>query len=118
MSDEKGKTAVLSEFSPILAAVFAGLYAVFSIPMLEHSSALAAATYPTLFAAPVTLVLFSPFLPGGASGTAFFSEDLEPDGGVVILLGVYLACRRWSGGRAWKGASVWATRTTTWKTST
>lgn len=47
----------------LLAAVCVGAYTVFSMPMLERHSPLAVATYPTLFAGPVILLLSAPQLP-------------------------------------------------------
>ncbi len=64
-----GDTNLVGDLLILLAAVFVGVYTVFSISMLERYSPLAVATYPTLFAAPVTLVLSSPFLPGVAWGS-------------------------------------------------
>jgi drug/metabolite transporter (DMT)-like permease len=52
----------------LLAAVGVGAYTVLSMPMLERHSPLAVATYPTLFGAPVLLLVSSPFLAGLHSG--------------------------------------------------
>jgi drug/metabolite transporter (DMT)-like permease len=48
----------------LLASVCVGAYTVFSMPVLERHSPLAVATYPTLFAGPILLLLSSPELPG------------------------------------------------------
>ncbi len=48
----------------LLAAVGVGAYTVLSMPMLERHSPLAVATYPTLFGAPVLLLVSSPQLLG------------------------------------------------------
>ena len=61
-----GDTSLLGDLLSLFAAMFVGSYTVFSMSMLERYSPLAVATYPTLFAAPVTLILSSPFLPGVA----------------------------------------------------
>lgn len=69
VNNYKGRATVLAKVSLILlAAVFVGLCTVFSMSMLERCLPLTVATYPTLFAAPVTLMLSSPFLPGVAPG--------------------------------------------------
>jgi drug/metabolite transporter (DMT)-like permease len=46
----------------LLAAVCVGAYTVFSMPMLERHSPLSMATYPTLFAGPVLVLLAIPTL--------------------------------------------------------
>lgn len=46
----------------LLAAMCAGAYAVFSMPLLERYSPLAVAAYPTIFGGPVLLILSSPYL--------------------------------------------------------
>ena len=46
----------------LLAAMCVGAYTVFSMPMLERHSPLAVATYPTLFAGPVLILLSVPYL--------------------------------------------------------
>jgi drug/metabolite transporter (DMT)-like permease len=48
----------------LVAAVTVGAYTVFSMRVLEHHSPLAVATYPTLFGAPLVLLLASPDLAG------------------------------------------------------
>jgi drug/metabolite transporter (DMT)-like permease len=48
----------------LLAAVCVGTYTVFSMPVLERHSPLSVATYPTLFAGPVILLLSVPQLTG------------------------------------------------------
>jgi drug/metabolite transporter (DMT)-like permease len=48
----------------LLAAVTVGAYTVFSMRVLERHSPLAVATYPTLFGAPLVLLLASPDLVG------------------------------------------------------
>ncbi|CAA9440299.1 MAG: hypothetical protein AVDCRST_MAG37-1311 [uncultured Rubrobacteraceae bacterium] len=69
VNNYKGRATVLAKvYLILLAAVFVGLRTVFSMSMLERYSPLTVATHPTLFAAPVTLMLSSPFLPGVAPG--------------------------------------------------
>lgn len=46
----------------LLAAMCVGAYTVLSMPVLERHSPLAVATYPTLFAGPVILILSVPYL--------------------------------------------------------
>ena len=48
----------------LLASLCVGAYTVLSIPMLERHSPLVVATYPTLFASPVALLLATPYLAG------------------------------------------------------
>ena len=55
----------------LVAAVGVGAYTVFSMRVLERHSPLAVATYPTLFGAPVVLLLASPSLPGLDWGVGF-----------------------------------------------
>jgi drug/metabolite transporter (DMT)-like permease len=56
--------SVLGDLLILVAAVGVGAYTVFSLSVLEHHSPLAVATYPTLFGAPVVLLLAAPSLPG------------------------------------------------------
>ena len=68
----------------LLASLFVGVYTVFSMPLLGRHSPLTVATYPTLFASPVTLLLAAPSLPGldwgsvtpGAWATVVYSAVL------------------------------------------
>ena len=46
----------------LVSAVGVGAYTVFSMPVLERLSPLAVAAYPTLFAAPVVVLVASPYL--------------------------------------------------------
>lgn len=133
----------------LVAAVSIGFYTVFSMSALERHTPLSVAAYPTVFAAPVVLLVSAPYLadvePGSigvgvwgalifaavlataftfvawqrgisrlgtnrvlvyqylitltgvASGIIFFNENLGLSkilGGVVILIGVYLARRQ------------------------
>jgi drug/metabolite transporter (DMT)-like permease len=55
--------SLLGDLLILVAAVGVGAYTVFSMPVLERHSPLAVATYPTLFGAPVVLLLASPNLP-------------------------------------------------------
>lgn len=55
-------TSLTGDLFVLLAAVCVGFYTVFSMPVLRRYSPLAVATYPALFAAPVTLLASSPFL--------------------------------------------------------
>lgn len=57
-------TSLTGDLLILLAAVCVGAYTVFSMPLLERHSPLAVAAYPTLFGAPVVLVLSLPGLPG------------------------------------------------------
>ncbi|WP_228281333.1 DMT family transporter [Rubrobacter marinus] len=57
-------TSTLGDGLVLLASVCVGAYTVLSIPVLDRHSPLAVATYPTLFASPVALLLAAPFLPG------------------------------------------------------
>ena len=57
-------TSLLGDSLILVAAVGVGAYTVFSMRVLERHSPLAVATYPTLFGAPVVLLLASPHLPG------------------------------------------------------
>ena len=59
-----GDASTLGDGLVLLASVCVGAYTVFSIPVLERHSPLAVATYPTLFASPVALLLAAPYLPG------------------------------------------------------
>ena len=141
--------SLLGDLVILLAAVCVGAYTVFSMPVLEHHSPLAVATYPTLFGGPAILILSLPYLgdvnwgslglgpwaaliysavlatafafaawqrgisriganrvlvyqylitlTGVTSGIIFFGENLGIEkivGGVVILVGVYLARRQ------------------------
>jgi drug/metabolite transporter (DMT)-like permease len=72
--------SVLGDFLILVAAVGVGAYTVLSMRVLERHPPLAVATYPTLFGAPVVLLLASPYLPGlewdagfGAWGAVGFS---------------------------------------------
>ncbi len=56
--------SLLGDSLILVAAVGVGAYTVFSMRVLERHSPLAVATYPTLFGAPVVLLLASPHLPG------------------------------------------------------
>jgi drug/metabolite transporter (DMT)-like permease len=56
--------SLLGDFLILVAAVGVGAYTVFSMSVLERHSPLAVATYPTLFGAPVVLLLAAPSLPG------------------------------------------------------
>jgi drug/metabolite transporter (DMT)-like permease len=56
-------TSLLGDLLILVAAIGVGAYTVFSMPVLERHSPLAVATYPTLFGAPVVLLLVSPNLP-------------------------------------------------------
>jgi drug/metabolite transporter (DMT)-like permease len=55
--------SLAGDLAILLAAVCVGVYTVFSMPMLERHSPLAVATYPTLFAGPIILLLATPQLP-------------------------------------------------------
>ena len=55
--------SLLGDSLILVAAVGVGAYTVFSMPVLERHSPLVVATYPTLFGAPVVLLLASPNLP-------------------------------------------------------
>ena len=55
-------TSLLGDLLVLVAAVGVGAYTVFSMSVLERHSPLAVATYPALFAAPVVLLLASPYL--------------------------------------------------------
>ncbi len=59
-----GDSSTLGDGLVLLASVCVGAYTVLSIPVLKRHSPLAVATYPTLFASPVALLLASPYLPG------------------------------------------------------
>lgn len=59
-----GDTSTLGDLLVLLASLCVGAYTVLSIPVLERHSPLAVATYPTLFASPVALLLAAPYLPG------------------------------------------------------
>jgi drug/metabolite transporter (DMT)-like permease len=54
--------SLIGDLVILLAAVCVGAYTVFSMPVLERHSPLAVATYPTLFAGPVILLLSIPYL--------------------------------------------------------
>lgn len=54
--------SLLGDLVILLAAVCVGAYTVFSMPVLEHHSPLAVATYPTLFGGPAILILSLPYL--------------------------------------------------------
>ena len=56
--------SLLGDCFILVAAVAVGAYTVFSMRVLEHHSPLAVATYPTLFAAPLVLVLATPDFAG------------------------------------------------------
>jgi drug/metabolite transporter (DMT)-like permease len=56
--------SLLGDLLILVAAVGVGAYTVFSMSVLERHSPLAVATYPTLFGAPVVLLLAAPSLPG------------------------------------------------------
>jgi drug/metabolite transporter (DMT)-like permease len=56
--------SLLGDALILVAAVGVGAYTVLSMRVLERHSPLAVATYPTLFGAPVVLLLASPHLPG------------------------------------------------------
>jgi drug/metabolite transporter (DMT)-like permease len=55
--------SLVGDLLVLVAAVGVGAYTVFSMPVLERHSPLAVATYPTLFGAPVVLLLATPHLP-------------------------------------------------------
>ena len=55
--------SLLGDALILVAAVGVGAYTVLSMRVLERHSPLAVATYPTLFGAPVVLLLASPDLP-------------------------------------------------------
>ena len=57
-------TSTLGDGLVLLASLCVGAYTVLSIPVLGTHSPLAVATYPTLFASPVALLLAAPSLPG------------------------------------------------------
>ncbi len=57
-------TSLAGDLLVLLAAVCVGAYTVFSMPLLERHSPLAVAGYPTLFGAPVVMLLSLPVLPG------------------------------------------------------
>ena len=57
-------TSTLGDLLVLLASLCVGAYTVLSIPVLYRHSPLAVATYPTLFASPVALLLAAPSLPG------------------------------------------------------
>ena len=59
-----GDDSLAGDLLILLAAVCVGAYTVFSMRVLERHSPLAVATYPTLFGAPVVLLLSSPYLVG------------------------------------------------------
>lgn len=56
--------SLLGDALILVAAVGVGAYTVLSMSVLERYSPLAVATYPTLFGAPVVLLLAAPSLPG------------------------------------------------------
>jgi drug/metabolite transporter (DMT)-like permease len=56
--------SLLGDLLVLVAAMTVGAYTVFSMRVLERHSPLGVATYPTLFGAPVVLLLASPHLPG------------------------------------------------------
>jgi drug/metabolite transporter (DMT)-like permease len=144
-----GHASLIGDLLVLVAAFCVGAYAVFSMPLLEHHTSLAVATYPVLFGIPFLLILSSPQLlnlewgslgvgpwaavayagvfatafafsawqrgisriganrvlvyqylitiVGVTSGIVFFGETLSVNkivGGVVILIGVYLARRQ------------------------
>ena len=57
-------TSTLGDGLVLLASLCVGAYTVLSIPVLGTHSPLVVATYPTLFASPVALLLAAPSLPG------------------------------------------------------
>ncbi len=57
-------TSLAGDLLVLLAAVCVGAYTVFSMPLLGRHSPLAVAGYPTLFGAPVVMLLSLPGLPG------------------------------------------------------
>lgn len=59
-----GGSSTLGDLLVLLASLCVGAYTVLSIPVLGHHTPLAVATYPTLFASPVALLLAAPSLPG------------------------------------------------------
>ena len=81
--------SLLGDLLVLVAAIGVGAYTVFSMSVLERHSPLAVATYPTLFGAPVVLLLASSQLPSldwdvGAGAwaavgySAVFSRRLSP----------------------------------------
>ena len=58
-----GDTSILGDGLVLFASLCVGAYTVLSMPMLDRYSPLAVATYPTLFASPVTLLIAAPSLP-------------------------------------------------------
>ncbi len=113
-----GNASLVGDLLVLIAAVCVGAYAVLSMPLLERHTPLAVATYPVLFGIPFLLLLSSPAWQRGisriganrvlvyqylitvvavTSGIVFFGETLGANkiaGGMVILLGVYLARRQ------------------------
>jgi drug/metabolite transporter (DMT)-like permease len=57
-----GHASLVGDLLVLVAALCVGAYAVFSMPLLEHHTPLAVATYPVLFGVPLLLILSSPQL--------------------------------------------------------
>ncbi|HEX5848766.1 MAG TPA: DMT family transporter [Rubrobacter sp.] len=57
-----GHASLVGDLLVLVAALCVGAYAVFSMPLLEHHTPLAVATYPVLFGIPLLLILSSPQL--------------------------------------------------------
>lgn len=57
-----GGSSFVGDCLILVAAVGVGAYTVFSMPVLERLSPLAVAAYPTLFAAPVVVLVAAPYL--------------------------------------------------------
>jgi drug/metabolite transporter (DMT)-like permease len=58
----EGHASLVGDLLVLVAALCVGAYAVFSMPLLEHHTPLAVATYPVLFGVPLLLILSSPQL--------------------------------------------------------
>jgi drug/metabolite transporter (DMT)-like permease len=92
--------SLLGDFLILVAAIGVGAYTVFSMPVLNRHSPLAVATYPTLFGAPVVLLLASPHLPSLDWGVGIGAWSAVGFSAVFAM-----AFAAWQGGISRNGAN-------------